>query len=107
MNLSVEAVDDVTVVTPMIDRLDSMRTLEFKEAMRSAIAGSDGTMVLNMQEVEFLDSSGLGAIVAMAKVLGDDRKLEISNLGTMVAKVFHLTRMDQIFTIHETAPKAA
>ena len=64
-------------------------------------------MVLNMQEVEFLDSSGLGAVVAMAKVLGGDRKLEINNLNTMVAKVFHLSLMDQIFATHKTAPKAA
>ena len=39
MNLPMEAVGNVTVVTPLINRLDSMCTLEFKKAMRRAISG--------------------------------------------------------------------
>ena len=44
--------------------------------------------------------SGLGAIVAVRKLLAPDRVLELSSLTPTVEKVFRLTRMDSIFTIH-------
>ena len=36
----------------------------------------------------------------MKKLLGPDRVLELSGLTPTVEKVFRLTRMDSIFTIH-------
>jgi anti-sigma B factor antagonist len=38
------------------------------------------------------------------KAVGPDRKLELSGLNHTVKKVFHLTRMDTIFDIHERLP---
>jgi len=63
-------------------------------------------VVLDVAMVEFLDSSGLGAVVAAMKQLGVDRKLELAGLTPTVEKVFRLTRMDTVFTIHENANAA-
>jgi anti-sigma B factor antagonist len=38
------------------------------------------------------------------KLLGPDRRLELSGLTPTVEKVFRLTRMDTIFTIHRSVP---
>jgi anti-sigma B factor antagonist len=38
------------------------------------------------------------------KALAPDRKLELSGLTPTVQKVFRLTRMDTIFTIHDSLP---
>jgi anti-sigma B factor antagonist len=50
--------------------------------------------------VHFLDSSGLGAVVGVMKLLAPERRLELAGLTPTVAKVFRLTRMDSVFTIH-------
>ena len=45
-----------------------------------------------------------GAIVAVMKVLAPSGKLELAALTPNVHKVFHMTRMDSVFTIHAEAP---
>ena len=42
----------------------------------------------------------------MKKLLGPDRTLELAGLTATVEKVFRLTRMDTIFTIHATLDAA-
>ena len=62
--------------------------------------------MLDLSRVGFLDSSGLGAVVAVMKLIGPNRKLELAGLTPNVDKVFRLTRMDSIFTIHPSVEVA-
>jgi anti-sigma B factor antagonist len=87
-------------------RIDAAVAIEFKEAVRAAAEAPGSPVILDLSSVGFLDSSGLGAVVAIMKLLGPDRPLELAGLTPPVAKVFRLTRMDRIFTIHDTAPRA-
>jgi anti-sigma B factor antagonist len=43
-------------------------------------------------------------VVAVMKLLAPDSRLELSGLTPAVEKVFRLTRMDTIFTIHRSVP---
>lgn len=85
-------------------RIDAAVAIEFKEAVRAAAEAPGDPVILDMSKVGFLDSSGLGAVVAVMKLLGPDRRLELAALTPAVAKVFRLTRMDGIFTIHDSVP---
>jgi len=85
-------------------RIDAAVAIEFKEAVRSKVEGSACPVILDLSAVTFLDSSGLGAVVAVMKLLGPDRPLQLAGLTAPVAKVFRLTRMDTIFTIHDRVP---
>lgn len=82
------------------DRIDAAGAIQFKERMRDAIRVASARVILDLTSVQFLDSSGLGAVVAVMKLLAPDRKLELSGLTPTVEKVFRLTRMDSVFTIH-------
>jgi anti-sigma B factor antagonist len=82
------------------DRIDAAGAIQFKERMRDLIQMPCTRVILDMSQVHFLDSSGLGAVVAVMKLLQPERKLELSGLTATVEKVFRLTRMDSIFTIH-------
>lgn len=86
-------------------RLDSSVAVGFKDEMRRKTAGHDGRVVLDLAAVEFLDSSGLGAVVAAMKELGRGR-LELAGLHGAVEKVFRLTRMDSVFVVHARAEDA-
>lgn len=106
MKLSQETRGAVTVVRVHEARMDAACAIQFKDSMRATAATSAPVMLLDLGEVMFLDSSGLGAIVAVMKLLGPDRRLELAALTPQVEKVFRLTRMDSIFTIHAKAEDA-
>ena len=100
MQLQTQTRPKVLSVLVMNDRIDAASAIQFKEQMRDLTQNANQRIVLDLSRVMFLDSSGLGAIVAVKKLLAPDRVLELSGLTTTVEKVFRLTRMDSIFTIH-------
>ena len=99
MNPTSEAINGALLVRFGDDRLDAAVAIRFKDQMREATSLPAQRVILDLSGVEFLDSSGLGAIVAVMKALSP-RKLELSGLTPNVRKVFRLTRMDSVFTIH-------
>lgn len=105
MDLSAERIGDLLVVRAMEDRIDAAAAILFKERMRAATEGQAGHVLLDLSRVQFLDSSGLGAVVAVMKLLAPDRRLELAGLTPTVEKVFRLTRMDSVFTIHAEPPQ--
>lgn len=74
--------------------------------MREVTVQPAPRVVLDMSRVGFLDSSGLGALVAVMKFLAPARRLELACLQPNVEKVLKLTRMDTVFHIHETVAQA-
>lgn len=86
------------------DRIDAASAIRFKDRMREIGQMPGDPVLLDMSRVTFLDSSGLGAVVAVMKMLAPDRRLELAGLTPNVMKVFRLTRMDSIFTLHDTPP---
>ncbi|MGB1264778.1 MAG: STAS domain-containing protein [Nereida ignava] len=85
-------------------RIDAMAAIAFKDAMRTATQDETGRAILDLSEVTFIDSSGLGAIVAALKQMPDGTALELACLSSAVEKVFSLTRMDTVFKIHKQLP---
>lgn len=91
--------DDARIVTVNAERIDAAVAIQFKENMRAETAGGPDRVILDLSQVTFIDSSGLGAIVAAMKQLGPERRLDLAGLCPMVNKVFRLTRMDTVFTL--------
>lgn len=106
MQLSATNTAKIISVQVMEDRIDAASAIQFKERMRDIIQHSAPRVVLDLAKVQFLDSSGLGAIVAVKKLLGGDRSFELAGLTPTVEKVFRLTRMDTVFTIHPSLEDA-
>lgn len=104
MDLAMETQDDLLIVRALEDRIDAAGAIQFKEQMRTICQNPQPRVMLDLSRVAFLDSSGLGAVVAVMKLLGPGRRLELAALTPTVAKVFRLTRMDTVFTIHDHVP---
>lgn len=104
MNVLSEIRDDRLLVCLAEPRLDAAIAIQFKDRMRELTRDSARDVVLDLTQVTFLDSSGLGAIVSTMKAVAP-RRLELSGLTPAVAKVFRLTRMDTVFTIHPAPPE--
>lgn len=95
---------DAMVITVTQDRIDAMGAIQFKDQMRALTNEGPARVILDLTGVDFIDSSGLGAVVASLKQMRADQCLELAGLSTTVEKVFRLTRMDSVFTIHQDVP---
>jgi anti-anti-sigma factor len=106
MELIVDTTQSAQIIRVNASRIDAPTALQFKEDMRKITSSGKGRYVLDLAKVDFIDSSGLGAVVACMKQLRTGQSLELAALQPIVEKVFHLTRMDTIFTIHSSADQA-
>ncbi len=100
MQLETETRADALIVRVDAARIDAAVALRFKDLMRETTAGEAERILLDLGAVDFIDSSGLGAIVAAMKQLGPGQRIDLVALRPNVDKVFRLTRMDTIFAIH-------
>jgi anti-sigma B factor antagonist len=89
----------VPVVTPRVRRLDASVAPAFKQEVVQVIEGGDRRLVLDLGGVDFLDSSGLGALVSILKSLGAQGAMAVCGARGTVLSLFKLTRMDKVFTI--------
>ena len=106
MKLTVENYSDATLIAVDETRIDAASAVSFKDAVRKIAQDGPARIILNLEKVAFIDSSGLGAIVGAMKLLGTTGKMELTTLSPTVEKVFRLTRMDTIFPIHATVQDA-
>lgn len=97
MEFQCEQRGSVSIVKPLERRMDARTAPEFRRQMDELIAAGHRKLVLDLSEVDFLDSSGLGAIVSSLKALGDDGHLLVVGTRPPVASLFKLTRMDKVF----------
>ncbi|MEO0401646.1 MAG: STAS domain-containing protein [Pseudomonadota bacterium] len=102
MDLESRSEENLQVVSVHGSRIDAAVAIEFKDAMRASTDGGSETVILDLSEVDFIDSSGLGAIVASMKNMGQSRTLALAGLTPTVDKVFRLTRMDSVFSVFPT-----
>lgn len=99
MEFDTKAIDDVTVVSPSNKRLDAVLAPKLKELVAGLVEEGNNKIVLNVSEVEFMDSSGLGAAVAALKIVGGPGEMAICGATGLVADLFKLTHMDRVFTM--------
>ncbi|MGB7242192.1 MAG: STAS domain-containing protein [Sulfitobacter sp.] len=106
MDLTAKTEETLTIISVNTDRIDAAVAIQFKDAMRAHTADGPDTVVVDLASVNFIDSSGLGAIVASMKNLGPARKLVLAGLTPTVDKVFRLTRMDTVMSLYSTLDRA-
>lgn len=93
-----------TIVVVEAERLDSAVAADFKQEVVALFEDGATDIVVDMGKVLFIDSSALGALVALHKLVSQDGRFAVAGLGRTVAKVFQLTRMTMVFTILDRAP---
>ncbi|MEM7753027.1 MAG: STAS domain-containing protein [Pseudomonadota bacterium] len=99
MQMKSEERGDVLVVTVLDKRIDAAVAVRFKNRMLELTTTTSDRVILDLSHVEFLDSSGLGAVVGSMKQLGRARRLDLAALTPTVEKVFRITRMDRVFRV--------
>ena len=106
MLLSCEDHGPLMVLTVMKARVDAQTAPEFKDQARDFLGSGTQDCALDLSRVSFMDSSGIGALVALLKFMGRERKLELCGLTPAVAKTMRLTRLDTVFITRDTLRSA-
>ena len=96
----------VLIVSPKEQALDAYAAPGFRDRLSECIAQGHHRIVLDLSDVDFLDSTGLGAIVSSFKRLDGRGTMIICNAHEMVLDVFRLTRMDRVFAIAPSLERA-
>jgi anti-sigma B factor antagonist len=100
-------VDGVSVVTLDGRIVLGEESTSFREKLKSMLAEGKKKIVLNMVNVKYIDSSGLGTLVAAhvsAKTQG--ASLRLCNLGKKFHEVMQITKLLTVFDVYDTEAAA-
>ena len=97
---------DVTVIA-LAGEVDLYTAPEFKEALLEAIADGARTIVVDLTDTTFIDSTTLGVLVGGLKRLRpEDRTLALVCSDQNITKIFEITGLDRVFPIHGSRDEA-
>lgn len=104
--LSTDLRNNILVVRVEDKRIDASKAPAFKDEMARCIDAGQNQLVLDLSQVDFIDSSGLGALVSCLKRLGPRGSLAVAGATGAVSRLFSLTRMDRVFALHPNVDTA-
>jgi anti-sigma B factor antagonist len=71
--------------------IDMATAPQLRDLLNGLVDGGSSRIVLDCRALDFLDSSGIGVLVAVRKRLGDDGALTLESPPAHVRKVLDLT----------------
>ncbi len=99
MKLTTEIIHGVFIVTFEGTRLDAPQAESFLTAMHDFIQKGNIFILLDMGNVTFMDSTGLGSMIRALQKLYSDGQLVICGVTSQVEALLKLTHLDDVFTI--------
>lgn len=97
----------ITIVRPGTARLTAVNAKDFKTEVFDLIDRGSARLVIDFEEVSFLDSSGLGVVVGILKKIGIRGELVVCNLNADIKQMFAICHMDRVFSIFPSTRDAA
>jgi anti-sigma B factor antagonist len=94
------------IIEVLESRFGADKVVAFKDATARYLDGRAASIVLDLSMVEFVDSSGLGAILSLFKRMPKGCNLIICGATDSVTSMFRLTRLDRIFTMKKNVDEA-
>jgi anti-sigma B factor antagonist len=78
-----------------------------RELLIDLVSKGNYQLVVNLDKVGFLDSTGLGVLVeGLKRVRAHDGSLDLVCTQQRILKIFRITGLMKVFGIHETADQA-
>lgn len=90
--------EDVATVCQPVGELDAFSLQEFRESL-ATLAG-ERCVVIDLSDVPFMDSSGLGALIGGVRKIRDaEGEVVVVCDRTAVLRLLHTTRFDRMVTV--------
>ena len=94
-------------VISLAGRLNMVSAADVRAAVSTAVAAGGTRVVVDLADVDFIDSSGLGALISglkTARQAGGDLRIAAPN--EQVRLVLQLTNMERVLSSHDSADSA-
>ncbi len=95
------------VVLDISGEIDLYNAPEIKDIVNKLIEQKKYSVVINLKEVTYIDSSGIGALISsLSNLKKYHGGLKIINVFASVKKVFELTKLTSFFEIYDSEDDA-
>lgn len=106
MELKLRKLQEVYVID-VIGELDLYNTAQLKELFSKMVEKNVSSIIINLDGVHYLDSSGVGTLINIYSVVQQKKiKFCLANVHSTAKKVMELTRLTGYFPIEETIDDA-
>jgi anti-sigma B factor antagonist len=106
LDLKTDTVGDRTVVR-VGGEIDVYTAPKLREQLIDLVAAGNYHLVVDMENVDFLDSTGLGVLVGgLKRVRAHDGSLELVCSQERILKIFRITGLTKVFPIHSSVDEA-
>lgn len=106
LGLDVRKVDSHSVVD-VKGEIDVYTAPKLREKLIELVSDGSYNVVVNLEGVDFLDSTGLGVLVgALKRVKAHDGSLGLVCTQDKILKIFKITGLTKVFPIHDTVEAA-
>jgi len=107
MNVTKQNIDDLLILIIVDKDANLTKSENFKEIVFKEIESGSTKIIISFEHVEYLDSSFLGALVAiLKKLVALQGKLTLIELNNDIRNLFELTRLDKIFDLKNSLDTA-
>jgi len=107
MNILTETQEGKTVFTVKEERVDAHNAAELKDRILKALEQGSHALVIDLRQVQFMDSSGLGALLSGFKNANlRASSFALAGLQPRVKSMFELTRLHRVFEIYAGVEEA-
>ncbi|MCT4587858.1 MAG: STAS domain-containing protein [Carboxylicivirga sp.] len=90
------------------DRLTATVAPELKAELTSALSNNGVKMVLNLSNINFIDSTGIGTLISALKTARQhDGSFQLCSIKTDVLSLLKLMKLDKVFDIFESEEQIA
>ena len=103
--LGVEQQGDACVVR-LGGELDLYNAPQVRQALTDACAESPARVIVDLSEVDFIDSTGLGVLIEGRTQLGNRRAFLLAAPGLETRRALEISGLDRHFTVHESVSEA-
>jgi anti-sigma B factor antagonist len=101
MKMTLEKINGHSVLAIQDERIDAHNSGELKEYLLKMIEAGEKRIIVQLEKVRFIDSSGLGALLSGNKhILAKSGRLALTNIQQQVFAMFELTRLNRVFEIY-------
>lgn len=83
------------------DRLDAASSPELKTCVTNLVNDGARNLIIDISQVNFMDSSALGAIVSALKLFDGKGEMLLVGASGVVLDLFKLTRMDRVLSLYD------
>ncbi|AWB90875.1 STAS domain-containing protein [Aeromicrobium chenweiae] len=93
-------------VVELAGDIDIESARELRAHIVERISDSSSRVVVDLTDVAFMDSSGLGALVGGWQMTREDGEFRIAGASPVVQRVLSITGMEQVFQLYPTVADA-